>query len=82
MFNRKQFDRAIQDVATKYERSAPTICDWCDFLAAAKDDQVTLADLHLLQRLATEDTQANYAANLVYHRMDAAGQLTTGHAGF
>jgi hypothetical protein len=51
-------------------------------LAAAKDDQVTLADLHLLQRLATEDTQANYAANLVYHRMDAAGQLTTGHAGF
>ena len=82
MFNRKQYDAAISKVATQFEKTAPTVCDWCDFLSAAKDHEVTLADLHLLNRLATEDTQANYAANLVYHLMERSGRCTVGQAGF
>ncbi|MFY8213332.1 MAG: hypothetical protein ACOVKJ_02640 [Flavobacterium sp.] len=82
MFDRKLFEIAIDKVATTFEKTAPTVVDWADFLASAKDAQISLADLHLLSRLATEDTPANYAANLVYHRMEQAGRCTTGHVGY
>ncbi len=82
MFDRKKYDDALGVVFVAYEKTAPTVCEWCDLLASAKDDAVTLADVHLLDRLATELPHPNLAANLVYHVMDRRGMNTTGHAGF
>ena len=82
MFNRKDFDNAVASVAACYEKTAPTVEAWCDWLASAKDDKITIADLTLLGRLHSEKPLPAYAANLVYHRMTSAGLATTGHAGF
>lgn len=82
MFDRKSFDAACSIVCGKFEKTSPTASDWADWLYRAKDAEVTLADIQLLQRLSSEDTPANYAANLVYHLQESLGRDTTGHAGF
>ena len=81
-FDRRSFEMTLSQVASVYEHTAPTVADWCDLLASAKDDSISLADVSLLARLCCEQPPANYAANLVYHRQSASGQTTTGHAGF
>ena len=87
MFSRRDFDKALEAVAVCYRVSAPTVGDWCDMLYAAKDDQVTLADIHLLSQInqnirTMAEVPANTAANQVYHLMNRLGRDTTGHAGF
>lgn len=81
-FNRKAFEQQLGLVAGIYEKTAPTVDAWCDWLANAKDLEITLADLNLLNTLATDVPPANYAANMLYHLAERAGRDTTGHAGF
>lgn len=87
MFNRKLFEAALAAVSSAYMTSAPTVDQWCDMLAAAKDHEVTLADVHLLSQFlkalhTPEQVQANHAANMVYHLNQRLGRDTTGQAGF
>lgn len=82
MFDRAKFEAAINGVAARYEKTAPTVSDWCDLLCAARDDSITLADVQLLAELQQELPPPNLAANKVYHRMTYANQSTTGQAGF
>lgn len=82
MFDRSKFEQSVTDVAMKFDKSAPTIADWCDWLAAASDDDITLSDLHLLARLQSEVVQPNYAANLLMHHLDRQGKSIAGQAGF
>ena len=82
IFNRRTFEQALAIVASMYEKAAPTVADYADAMASAKDDAITLADLMLIQNLAEQRLDGNLAANLVYHRMQYAGRSTVGHAGF
>lgn len=83
MFDRTSFDEAIARVAERYERTAPTVDTWCDWLCLAGDAEITLADVHLLMQLdAPEPMQPNYAANLLYKMQSRLGRDTTGQAGF
>lgn len=87
MFNRKAFEAAIDKVAACYMKSAPTVETWCDFLATAKDDVITLADVHLLTQLsaamnAGPTPSASSVANQVYHLNHRLGRDVTGQAGF
>ncbi len=82
MFDRLQFDTAVASVATAFDKTAPTIADWCDGLAAASDDDITLSDLQLLARLQSEVVQPNYAANLLLHHLARQGRSIAGQAGF
>lgn len=82
MFDRRTFDRATQEVARQYEKTAPTVEAWCDWLCSETDDVVTLADVALLLDLYTDSPSANYAANRVYHHQVRMGRDTTGQAGF
>lgn len=82
LFDRKLFDAYLTDVAERYEKTAPTVEQWCDFLAADGGHKTTLADVTLVHRLATETTPPSTAANLVYHLNHRLGRDTTGQAGF
>ena len=82
LYNREQIDAAAERVCEIYNKTAPTVSDWADWIYSARDNEVTLSDLLWLQRLANEETPANYAANAVYHLMESRGQSTIGHAGF
>jgi len=82
VFQRSKFNTAILLVAAHYEKTAPTVEQWCDWLCSAKDSEVTLADIHLLGRLREYKPQPNYAANEVYRHQRTMGRDTTGQAGF
>ena len=82
MFNRSKFDRACEEVAARYERSAPTVEQWCDVLASSRDREITLADVRLLAELQDNQPQANYAANMVYKHLESMQRDTTGQIGF
>jgi len=82
IINRDSLDTAAATVSQVYEKSAPTVTEWAEWLYAAKDREVTLEDLFTLQQLATELPPANYAANQVYHLMERQGKSTVGHIGF
>lgn len=82
MFTRSKFDRACEEVAARYERTAPTVEQWCDVLASSKDREITLADVRLLSELQDNPPQANYAANMVYKHLESMCKDTTGQFGF
>lgn len=82
IYSRTALDNAVCVLLDRYEKSAPTVAEWADWLYAAKDSEVTLEDLFILQELAGEELQANYAANRIYHLMERQGKSTVGHAGF
>lgn len=82
IYSRPALDRAVCVLMDRYEKSAPTVAEWADQLYAAKDCDITLEDLFILQELANEDVPANYAANRIYHLMERQGKATIGHAGF
>lgn len=81
-FDRRYFEQALESVAEEFGASAPTVADWCDRLASAKDCDVSLADLALLWRLYDESVHPNLAANLVFHGMSYSGIETEGQIGF
>ena len=82
-FDRKAFESQLSAVASRYEKTAPTVEAWCDLLASAPDTAVTLADVHALDRLHTDtELPACMAANMIYHLNSRLGRDTTGHAGF
>jgi len=78
MFDRAVMEDALSRVIDEFDESAPTVADWCERIYAAKDHQVSLADLMLLWRLYTEVTPPSMAANLVLHLMNRSGQDTSG----
>ena len=82
MFNRSQFGRACEEVAARFERTAPTVEQWCDSLASSRDRDITLADIHLLSQLQENPPPPNYAANMVYKHLESMAQDTTGQLGF
>ena len=82
IFSRKEFESAIGELCEKYEKSAPTVYDWVEWLYQAKDHEITLSDVFLLKTLASEDVPPNYAANMLYHMQYKLGRDTTGNAGF
>jgi hypothetical protein len=82
MFNLKEFETALEEVAERYENDAPTVEAWCDYLARSRDEQITLADLRLLKTLHTEQFDGSYAANMVYHLEHRLGRDTAGQIGF
>jgi hypothetical protein len=82
IINRDAIDEAASVVCMAYEKIAPTVSEWADWLYSAKDREVTLEDLFTLQRISDELPAPNYAANLVYHLMERQGKATVGHAGF
>ena len=81
-FNRKNFDAILSGLSERYEKSAPTVSEWAEWLFTAKDHEITLADVHLASEVWKANTQPNYAANAVYHLSERLGRVTTGHAGF
>lgn len=82
MFNRSQFDHACEEVAARYERTAPTVEQWCDLLASSRDHEITLADIRILTQLQTDPPQPNYAANMLYKHLSFMAKETTGQIGF
>ncbi len=82
LISREQIDAAAAKVSELYEKSAPTVSEWADWLYSAPDADVTLYDLFTLQTIANEEPPANYAANRIYHLMERQGKSTVGHAGF
>lgn len=82
LIDRQALDAAAALVCDTYEKSAPTVAEWADWLYSAPDREVTLEDVLTLQTLAAEQPPANYAANSVYHLMERQGKSTVGHAGF
>lgn len=84
MFDRHIFDKCLEEVAKRYEKSAPTVEQWCDFLSAAKDDEIRLSDIHLLRSIRDNEGVAgpHFMANLVYHHNHRLGRDVAGHAGF
>ena len=78
MFDRAVMEDALSRVMDEFEDSAPTVVVWCERIYAAKDRDVSLADLMLLWRFYTEVTPPSLAANLVLHRMTEDGQDTSG----
>lgn len=82
IISREQLDAAATKVCALYEKTAPTVSEWADWLYSAPDADVTLYDLFTLQTIANEEPQANYAANRIYHLMERKGLPTIGHAGF
>ena len=81
-FDYKAFSAALTAIAERYERTAPTVDDWCNLLAAAKGDKITVADLNMVQTLLDDEVHPNTAANMVYHLNYRLGRDTTGQAGF
>lgn len=85
MFDNSKFESAITEVAHHYEKSAPIIETWCDWMMTAKSSEITLSDILLLQYL-NDKTQSplsgNSAANKLYHHQSLLGRDTTGMAGF
>jgi len=84
------FDEVL-DTLTKaaehYEKSAPTVSNWCNDLFIRineNGDAVALSELTFLSRFVEEDTwmQPNYAANQLYHLLHRLGRDTSGMAGF
>lgn len=55
---------------------------WSERCYAARDTDVSLADIALLAELATELPPPNLASNKVYHLLTRLGRDTTGQAGF
>lgn len=82
MFQRKQFDAAIDMVAAHYQHSAPTVESWCNWLCSTSGDLVRLSDISLLMTLSNDLPQPNLAANMVYKHQARLGRDTTGQAGF
>ena len=74
-------DDLLARVAQRFERTAPTVETWADWLAAAKPDETTVADLLLLERLADELNPC-LAANLLYHHQNRLGRDVSGQAGY
>lgn len=56
--------------------------EFCEMVYQSRDENITLSDIALIARLASEDTSANYAANIVYHHQTKHNRDTTGHVGF
>lgn len=79
----KFLERAVDH----YERTAPTVYDYCDGLYRRINKSpttVSLQELLTVQQLQ-QDSQwmmPSYAANRIYHLMSDLGIDTTGHAGF
>jgi hypothetical protein len=74
-------------IAEYYERSAPTVADWCNDLyirIGEKPETVVLPELYATERFLEEGVwmQPNYAANAVYHLLNRLGRDTTGMAGY
>jgi hypothetical protein len=82
MFDRKRFEAACAAACGEYEKAAPTVAEWADWLYQAKDQDVTLADLHILGRIVTENPGGNLAANMIYHHQTRLGRDTIGQSGF
>jgi hypothetical protein len=82
MFDRKTFEAACSAACAEYEKSAPTVAEWADWLYQANDQDVTIADLHILRRIVGESPGANLAANMIYHHQARLGRDTAGQAGF
>lgn len=82
IFNRAEFETAASLLSEHYEKSAPTVAEWAERMYQAKDNEITLADIHLMQMWSQELPQPNHAANRLYHHQTSLGRETVGHAGF
>lgn len=79
--------KRIEEACGRYEKTAPTVCDYLNGLYVRINEDATavrLAELMFVGRLVEDGTwmHPNYAANAVYHLMDRIGMDTTGQAGF
>lgn len=82
MFDRDAFDLACMDVANHYEKSAPQIETWCDWMCAASGDKITLSDIGLLMFFSSQKPQPNHAVNNLYKHQSHLGRDTTGMADY
>ncbi len=84
IFDSAGIQDALERVAKKYEKTAPTVEIWADFLVSAPNDQITLSDLFLLRELDEFNIIPDIAANCVYklnHRLQRTA-LNRGLVGF
>jgi hypothetical protein len=87
MLDWQAFKAFLEDAVNHYEKSAPTVADYCDGLYRrinSAPNRVILQELLTVQQLL-QDGQwmtPNYAANCIFHLMHTLGMDTTGHAGF
>ena len=77
----------LAEIVFHYETSAPTVSRWADDLYIRLGEDVSgvrVSEIVTAQKLTIDGQWAlpTYAANMIYHAMDALGQDTTGHAGF
>ncbi len=82
MFDRQRFNRACVAVSQRYERTAPTVETYCNWLSCARDADVTVADLHLLTQLYDNPPEPRHAANIVYKHQDRMKRDVSGQVGF
>lgn len=80
IFDRKLFEDACATTVRNFEKTAPLVSNWADWLYQAKDKEITLADLHLLNQV--NEMQPNYACNRLLHLFNDLGRDTTGMLGF
>jgi hypothetical protein len=77
----------LENAVSEYQKTAPTVADYCDHLYRRINNApntVFLQELLTVERLL-ENGQwmlPNYAANTIYKLMHSLGIDTTGHAGF
>lgn len=85
--NWEAFHRFLSDACEQYQKTAPTVAEYCDSLyvrLAEKPSEVPVVELLRINRLREDGVwmHPNYAANTIYKLMSEIGQDTTGHAGF
>lgn len=51
LFDHDRFQATVTAVAARFEKLAPTVADYCDWLAAASLHEITLADVRVLEVL-------------------------------
>lgn len=82
-----ELDKFLEDAVSHYERSAPTVADYCDDLyrrSHQAPQSVSLAELAGVQNLQEQGEwiTPHFAVNRVYHLMHRLGMDVAGHLGF
>lgn len=81
---REFFETFLPAAVEHYEKSAPTVSEYCDDLYRRRGE-CQLTEIQTALYLFDRESgwmQPSYAANTIYHLMQRCGMPTVGHAGF